>query len=287
MDKKTILANYDRNLSAEGPNRIQYLKYAQEFIDYFNGELTRENVVKFMDKLRRRKLSDGTLNFRFRQIATIFKRNKIDWDFRRGEAPTIRENRIIAPALHPDLVAEAILATRKNGTPFEIAMLALSTTYGLRRIEMINLKNSDISVAKRWIYIATAKHGRDRTHLVPDEIVPALLAYDFDEQRTESMMYQAWHRIEYWTGINHTARVNWHSIRRTLDTMLLKDFSNTTVGSFLRWKRGTSSDMTVRYSQISFVGRDGTSKEVTGEAYETDKEIFSKHPFLIYWQEEI
>jgi hypothetical protein len=53
---------------------------------------------------------------------------------------------------------------------------------------------------------------------------------------------------------------------------------------FLRWKKGTSSDMAFRYSAQRYVGREGTKTKVVGEALETDTKVFAVHPFLPYWK---
>ncbi len=77
--------------------------------------------------------------------------------------------------------------------------------------------------------------------------------------------------------------VSHNSIRRTLVTELKENHSSIAVSSFLRWKQRTSSDMVYRYSSQTYVGKNGESTKVVGEAQETDKKIFKNHPFLEYW----
>jgi len=173
---------------------------------------------------------------------------------------------------------------KSGGEADEAAFVALSTTYGLRRIEMVNLEQRDIRIRDGTIHIATAKHGRERTHLIPPEIIPCLERYDFNQQISEFGLFVMWHRIEYKIGLNHTNQVGWHSIRRTLNTLLLRRLPEATVMSFLRWKQRTSSHMPFRYSAIRFVGEEGVTTEVVGEALDVDNEVFQVHPFIEYWR---
>jgi integrase len=242
-------------------------------------------ISKYIEHLKNKKFSDGTINFRFRQIRTLFKRNELEWPFLYGEAPAIRENKVVALALHPDLVGEIITAIKADGTPEEKALLALSTTYGVRRTEIVNLKQEDVMLEDRIIHIATAKHGRERNHLVPDIIVPILADYDFEQKRSNFSLNVLWHRIEYKANIEHTDHVGWHSIRRTLNTELRNVLPANVTMAFMRWKMKTNADMSLRYTATSYVGRNGTTKKVAGEYQDMDRQVFANHPFLKYWGE--
>ena len=285
MDNSKLLEQYAKGLASEGNTRTLYLRFARDFLEYAEGDFSKEKVNNYLDHLRKRhKYSDGTVNFAFRIIRTLFQRNGLEWPFRRGEAPAIREDSIQAPALHPNTIGRIIETVRKNGEADEAAFIALSTTYGLRRVEMMELTQNDVRIRDRTIHIATAKHGRERTHLIPPEIIPYLERYDFNQRVSEFGLFVLWHRIEYKIGLNHTDQVGWHSIRRTLNTLLLRRLPEATVMSFLRWKQRTSSHMPFRYSAIRFVGEEGVTTEVIGEALDVDNEVFQVHPFLEYWR---
>lgn len=291
MEKGELLAQYQKGLGSEGKTRRLYLRYAQDFLDYGDGSFERETVLKFLDRLKRKKYSDGTLNFVFRVIRTLYNRNSdalrndgIDWPFRRGETPQIRENKIVAPALDPDIIIEMIEKMLTDGSPEEKAFLALSTTFGLRREEMLELEPSDISIRDRSIHVKTLKHGRERTHLIPDQIVPALEGYSFANHFSEFALLGVWYRIEWKTDFPHQDQVGWHSIRRTLNTLLMDQLPENTVMSFLRWKQRTSSHMPFRYSAQTFIGRDTTATRVIGEAKDVDSKVFQVHPFIKYWR---
>lgn len=280
-----ILEKYAQRLGSKGRTRQLYLNYARDFLEYSGGRFDRESIEKYMDHLRRsHHRSDGTVNFIFRLIRTMANRNNIEWPFNRGDSPQIREDRIKAPALDPNLIIEMIEAVKEGGDATERAFLSISTTYGTRKEEMIELTDQEVNIKDQVLHIATKKHGRERTHLIPDEILPYLQEYDFSKPITESAVFMLWYRIEHRIGLQHIDQVGWHAIRRTLDTLLLESLPLTTVRMFLRWKKGTSSDMAFRYSAQRFVGREGTKTKVVGEALETDTKVFKVHPFLKYWK---
>lgn len=284
MDNKKLLENYSKGLGSAGKTRNLYLRYAEDFLDYSGGNLDRETIEKYLKHLRNtHKYSDGSVNLIFRIVRTLFSRNNIEWPFRRGEAPVIREDEIEAPALDPNIIGEMIEAVKKNGEPDEKAFLAISTTYGTRRTEMVELTQADVNLKGKTIHIATAKHGRERTHLIPEAIVPYLKEYNFDIDRSEFTLFTLWYRLEYRIGLGHTDQVGFHSIRRTLNTILLDYLPEARVMSFLRWKQRTSSHMPYRYSAQRFVGREGLTTKVVGEAKDVDTRVFEVHPFLKYW----
>jgi len=288
MSKADVLANYEKRLSCTGALRTQYLKYARAFIDYGNGTLDRDIVTGYIEKLRSAKFSEGTVNFHFRLIRTIFARNHIDWPFNRGEAPPVSKAKLVKPSYSPDLIIKLITSTIKTGTPEEKAFLALSTTYGLRRTEMVHLGVPDVLIKERLLHIATAKHGEERHHLIPEEIVPYLEAWDFSTPLSESYMTSLIYRIEYRAGERHFNRVGWHSIRRALNTALRKRIDEEKTSRFMRWKKSEngSASMSDTYIAGLTVGVGGEITHEASHAAESDGEIFEVHPFIKYWQQE-
>jgi len=292
MDNKEILEQYAKGLASSGKTRTLYLRFAGDFLDYADGDFSRENIDKYLEHIRRKKkYSDGSVNFAFRVVRTMFGRSEkslkeegFEWPYRRGESPIIREDKIQAPALHPNTIARLIQTVKEDSRPEIAAFLALSTTYGLRRVEMAGLTNADIRLKDKSIHIATAKHGRERTHLIPEEIIPYLKKYDFDKEVSNFGLFTLWYQLEHTIGLPHTNQVGWHSIRRCLNTLLLRKLPEVSVMSFLRWKQRTSSHMPFRYSAITFVGEEGESTEAVGEALAVDSEMFHSRPCLEDWK---
>ena len=284
MSNEELLENYSKRLGSSGKTRRLYLRYAGNFLEYAKGDFEREKIDKYLAHLRRQKYSDGSINLMFRIVRTLFSRNDLEWPYNRGESPQIREDKIQAPALDPDVIGEMISKIKKEGDPDEKAFLAISTTYGTRRIEMVEISGEAVNIRDRTLHIVTAKHGRERTHMIPDAIVPYLGTYDFGAKRSESELFNLWYRLEYRIGLGHINQVGWHSVRRTLDTQLLDQLPEATVMSFMRWKQRTSSNMAYRYSAQRFVGRKGVSTKVVGAARDVDTKVFEVHPFLEFWK---
>ncbi len=212
MDNEELLENYSKRLGSLGKTRSLYLRYAGSFLEYVKGDFEREKIDRYITHLRRQKYSDGSINLIFRIARTLCSRNNIDWPYNRGESPQIREDRIQAPALDPTIIGEMIQAVKTKGDPDEKAFLAISTTYATRRIEMVGLIMDDVHIKDRTIHITTAKHGRERTHMIPEEIIPHIEGYDFDVKRSESEIFTLWYRLEYRIGLDHTNQVGWHCV---------------------------------------------------------------------------
>ena len=292
MNNAELLEQYSKGLASTGKTRTLFIRFAADFLEYANSDFSREIINKYLEHLRMsHKYSDGTINLIFRVIRTlvsrnadVLKENGFEWPYRRGESPTIREDSIQAPALHPNTIIKLIGAVRESGDPEEAAFLALSTTYGLRRVEMVELSQADVRLKDKNIHIATAKHGRERTHIIPEELIPFLKGHDFSKEMSDFGLFTLWYRIENRIKLSHINQVGWHSIRRTLNTLLLRKLPESTTMSFLRWKQRTSSHMPFRYSAIKFVGEEDETIEVVGEALDVDSEVFRTHPFLEHWR---
>lgn len=285
MTNEELLENYSKGLGSKGKTRNLYMRYAQDFLGYAAGTLDRETIERYLEHLKKtHKYSEGSVNLVFRIVRTLFARSSIEWPFRRGEAPQISEDDIEAPALDPDVIGEMILAVKADGEANERAFLAISTTYFTRRIEMVGLTQSDVNLKGKTIHIATVKHGRERTHLIPEEIVPYLKGYNFDIGISEFGLFTLWYRLEHKIGLQHINQVGFHSIRRTGNTILLDHLPENVVMSFLRWKQRTSSHMPYRYSAQRYVGKEGITTKVFGAAKDVDTKVFEVHPFIKYWE---
>ena len=280
-ERDDLLQKYASNLP-DSSSRNQYVSYARNFLDSADA-LDKESINRYLAKLKRQGKKTGTVNFAFRVIRTLFNVNKLDWPFRRGEAPLIRQRDEYKPALAPELIRIMVEAA-KNGRldTSPACFLALSTVYGLRREEMCDLQPGDVDLKADTIFINTAKHGRERYHLIPAEIKPYLEGHDFSKRYNLTQMSQL-----FWVVVNRSGlealrpqRLGWHAIRHTVSTLLDDSgLSLYAVHDFMRWKsveRGFAMGM--RYHATHFVGLEGT-RVVTEEA-STPYGIVQKHyPF--------
>lgn len=146
----------------------------------------------------------------------------------------------------------------------ELCYLALATTYGLRRVEMVRLNPSSFS--GNHLIVDTALRGRKTIHLIPPQIVPYLGCFKHYEADSLTPMF---HRMARKCGLDSGAGYGWHSIRRSLATeLILSGVSMLNVVHFMRW------------SDASLKGKFGM---LDGERI--DEDIFKIHPFLQFWGE--
>ena len=172
--------------------------------------------------------------------------------------------------------------------PDESCFLALSTIYGVRRQEMMDMQAKDVDLKAGTIFIRTVKHGRQRYHLIPAEIADVIGGYDFTTQYSASTVSQI-----FWAVVNksnleplQSERLGWHSIRRAVLSGLIDNGLNPFAArSFLRWKSTMGElAMPARYYSNVTIGLKG--KKVVSEEAKGDKEIFEKyHPFLSFWRD--
>lgn len=282
--KNKLLKKYAENLD-RSENRNHYLSYAKDFLDSVE-DLSRASIDNYIVQLQK-KYSPGTVNFAFRVIRRLIAVNQLPWDYRRGEAPTIGQRDEYRPQLSPRVIQMMIEAAKGDKfLAYERCFLALSTVYGLRREEIANLRPKDINLKSGAIYVATIKSGRERYHLIPEEIQPYLAAHNFAESYALATVSQTFKRILAKSGAGELRkrRLGWHSIRRAvLDSLVDAGVSVLAARAFLRWKAAERGmEMPARYYGNVVVDLDETGPVL--EEAKGDEEIFEKHPFLPYWR---
>lgn len=285
-DKQELLDTYARSLP-DGGGRNQLIRTAEDFLNHSDG-LTRDSVEGYLNRLRKKKRAPSTINFAYRVIRRLFVVNGLEWPFRRGEAPSVSQLDEDKPALDPEVVRRMIGAARAGELlPDQACFLALSTIYGLRREEMAALGPADVQLSDRVLAVRTVKKGRERYHLIPQEILPYLEAHNWRQAYGVSTLSEMFWQIVNRCGMQelHPYRLGWHSPRRTLTTLLheagLDPFS---VHAFMRWKGGVTGALAIdsRYHATTFVGL-GTRRSTTPEST-ADQAIFDAHPFLPDWR---
>lgn len=279
--KKKLLGKYSDNL-ARSAYRNQYLGHARQFLENTN-DLSRPSIDEYISSLSRR-YKPGSVNKIFRVIRRLYAVNTIPWPYLRGETPLIKQRDEYRPQLSIESI-EAMITRAKNGKlfPYEQCFVALSTTYGLRRAEIVNLRPDDINLKSRALYIATVKSGRERYHLIPPEIMPYMEEHDFNERYGLATLNVIFNRILIKCKIRLSV-VGWHSIRRALyDNGVKNGIDPLAMRAFMRWKSATGDlAMPARYYGNVIVGL-GATTPVLNEA-QGDEDIFKKHPFLPFWR---
>lgn len=263
-----------------------YDTYARRFLQSSaTRRLDRQAVEDFMQQLVDQKYKSQSRRFIWGVLKSMFAQADIPWPFRRREAPQF-EHDDNAPALDPRAIIQMIRTARAGKLlPEEAACLALVTVYGLRSIEIARVGAEHFNWSERLLTIKTAKMEAPRLHTIPDEVVDVLRAWGFKQRLADERVAAIWYELEQKSGIERVERVGWHSVRRTLDTLLREKLNATIVQVFLGWSMRGSGDMSSRYHRVTFVGWGGKQ-----EAYqpqwrrELDQTVFAQHPFIKTWK---
>jgi len=196
-------------------------------------------------------------------LKLLYEIRGLEWGYRTPKG----RGTLKKPALSLDEVREIIRWVKKEGSEDEKAYFALSTTYGLRRIELARITSSDID--GDYISVFTAKGGEIRRHLIAPEIAEYIVNYDF-KPRSLPWLSTLFRVVMEKSGLGHKAGYGFHSIRRCLVTALSKSgLQPVYIVKFLRWNTGQGFDMMMQYSQVD---------------EEADRRVFEVHPFLPEWR---
>jgi hypothetical protein len=226
----------------------------------------RDDVIRYLCYLREKGYRQSSIDVMVRPVKLLAQIQ--GWNFPRLAMPKVRESDVSRPILGNAEVYMLIRRGREVLSDRELAYLALSTTYGLRREELTSLGRIDGKVT-----VNTVKGGPVTTHVVPDEIKRYLAGYERTGVRYMTRIFQ---RIIKKVDIALPGGdYGWHAIRRGLATELLyRDVSLINVVRFMRW-----SDATVKggFGMLAIYGKRNQE--------EVDRSVFKVHPFLNIWSE--
>ena len=232
----------------------------------YKGEYTREDLTLFLGHLRKRGLCQNTIYKYLKPVKLLAVIQ--GWDFPILSMRRVDDAEVKRPIFGKNEVISLILNGKRLLTPPQLCFLALSTVYGLRRVEMVRLQPSNLSVGT--ITVNTAKEGPKTTHLIPPEIAPYL---DFSQPYKEDTLTHMFHDIMVATGMKATGGFGWHSIRRALATELtLLEASAINVMRFMRW---SEKSLRRELGMLALYAKKDQAK--------IDDSIFAMHPFLPYW----
>jgi integrase len=245
--------------------------------------------------MRRKGKKQSTLRKEFGVLRRLYVVCKLPWEAKRGEAPKPSDKDGVAQRLDPDLIREMISIARGKSTssmlpptPAHTVYLCLSSMWGLRRSEMVNIKPDCIDAKGGLLYVATLKGGRARWHFVPPEIMAVLQGWGFQERLTEWQVSQLFVDLRGMAGVELPAsvsRLGWHAVRGTLDYELLAaGLSIPEVSNFMRWRR-SDTNMTTRYASMQVIGRSGTKRMLAFDEKKADEAVLKVHPFLASWRD--
>ena len=260
------------------------------------GDLVTEDLRLRFNKLVHKAIEDwmqhrllvpykpGSVKHSFGVLRSMFVVNGLGWPFRRGEGPQIGERDEYKPSL--EMWMEPLIRASAKLQPRHRAFLALSSIYGLRRGEIQEIGLHSFDWESGLVYVKTEKHGRERYHLIPEEIMPHLKAYEWPRVSASgvSVVFQA---LKAAAGISHEfgKRASYHGIRHAIDAVFVDaGWSEFNINKYMRWK-DSSQSMPRRYASRTVLGLDSTRVEVGIADADLDRRAFELLPWLPVWKE--
>jgi len=273
MPKDEILKAMREGMAGSSEHTIsQFISITERFWKYSRGDLSRSSVVKYIQHLEREGYAASTRKQQFVVIKRIFDFAKVEWPFGKrvpADVPTaVPDWEVVKVVFTLDEVAAMVAAARNN--PQWAALLCVSTVYGLRRVEIMNIQPEDIDLKRGLLRIMTRHGGQLREHAIHPHLVPHLEAYPCGLY-SDNMLSSIFHQIEVAAGMEKKEGSGWHGIRRTLLGELVNaGLPLPLIYSFMRWKLSVQFGMLGTYYNVS--------------PAEVDEKVFEAHPFLEMWK---
>jgi len=279
--RQDLLNKFAASLPPTRPE--QKIGWARKFLEWLGGRaLSAANIRAYYDYLKDDGYAPGTVLQNHKILHRLFVVNNLEWPLTRGETPLVNDRDVHNYRLATNDIRSMITASMEMG-PEHRAFLALSTVYGLRRIEMVEMHPSSLDIKSRLIFVQTAKHGRQRYHLIPEEILRYLTDWGFKTRVSEQRMTNLFTELKKAIGLN-VPGVNWHAIRRQLTRLLWEaQFTQPEIEEFLRWRNDRT--MAVHYGTSKEVGTRTDLTQLGQEEQRLDEKIFAAHPLLPLWRE--
>jgi len=236
---------------------------ARRFLDMVGTKetYTAQDITGFVDRLMANGASSSSVPTILTAVRSLFRAIGHPWPLEKLHLPV--EDRGV-PMLSRGDVKALIARARRVGQP-ELGVTALSTVFGLRAIELARVL--DAGLAGDELVVTTAKGGRQRRHMIPEVVAPALtFQADPKSRDTLNRMFQ---RLMVGGVRKPRPREGWHAIRRSLVTGLADaGVAGQFIETFMGWR--------------TFSGRTIASY-YRPDRHLVDEAIWKAHPFLELW----
>ncbi len=259
-----------------------YLQTAKGFLEFMGDgdQPSDKDFRRYFVYRRENGIGDRTLAKEFVQLKKLAKANDWPWPFTSDDRP-VAEEEPFAPAFTPEEI-QTLIKARDEYSEGERFYLAVSTTWGLRREEMVRIRKRDYNETS--IKIKTAKRGRRVEHLIPDEISSILQNYHPKLTSISSLSY-VFYRILSKAGVKRQRGYGWHSVRRTLRTLLEFGLAEnrlplSLVADFMGWSR---SQKGLVYGGASMLGVYSHPEILSTDPFGVDRLVLGAHPFVKLW----
>ncbi|MBA7593451.1 hypothetical protein ES703_00371 [subsurface metagenome] len=261
---------------------VSYLQTAKVFLEFLGDgrQPDDKDFRRYFVHRREKDISERTLTKEFIQLKKLADANNWPWPFTSDDRP-VAEEEPFAPAFTPEEI-ETLIKAREEYSKGELFYVAVSTTWGLRREEMVRIRKRDYTEVS--IKIKTAKHGRRVEHIIPDEINPILQNYRPKLNNINSLSY-LFYRVLNKAGIERRKGYGWHSVRRTLRTILEWNLAEnrlplSLVADYMGWSRTQKG---IVYGGAPMLGVYSHPEIMSADPFAIDRLVLGVHPFLKHW----
>jgi site-specific recombinase XerD len=293
MHHQTLLDKYSDTVAPA--SRLDLTAKMAKYLTWLASRTpTLEEAQRWIEKMRKAGYADNTLKKEYETIRQLYKVNGIPWDARRGDTPTVDEEKVWSPSLDPEAIKAMIqFALKPPGKQRwspdirDTCFLFLSTIWGPRRGEMAAMSPQDINKQSSLIHIETLKGGRPRWHWVPPDVMHFVTDWGFTHPTSLTAASQIFKRWQLAIGIETTQELGWHSIRHALARSLTDaGIPEERREQFMRWALKKSKGMGRMYGTAPVVGFSGVRRELVVDEQKNDEKILDVHLFLKYWRGE-
>jgi len=244
-----------------------------------------ESLRKYFLKRRREGIKERTLRKEFVQLKKLWVSNHWDWPFTRDDMPQPKEA-ASAPAFTLEEIATLIRAKDKYSKA-ESFYLAVSTTWGPRREEILNIKRRDYDSEVITIRLAKRRTGEKLIrHIIPEEIKSILFNYH-PRLKTAVSLSLAFQAILLKSGLGKKEGYGFHSVRRSLRTLLEWNLAKdglplSLVADFMGWSPSAKG---IVYGGAAMLGVYSHPEILSSDPFGIDRLVLKHHPFLSLWQQ--
>lgn len=156
---------YVKCFKSDGTFRFYY-HHLNNIIDYFGDiypdEINRDMILNYINSLKYKELNSKTINYRILSLKTMFKyfefNDHVIFSFPKLKTKEFRYQNLSRKEIK--MLVEYILYSKIKTNSKLILSLLLET--GIRLNELIHIKNENINLEKKMIYLDYTKTGIDR-----------------------------------------------------------------------------------------------------------------------------
>jgi len=228
--------------------------------------------------------SERTLTHEFTRLKKLAVANDWPWPFTCDDRPRSEEEPFTPAFTEAEI--QALIQARDEYSKRECFYLALSTTWGLRREEIVRIRKSDYNEQTIKIKIAKQKElVRRIEHTIPGEIKPILLNYD-PKLNAVTNLGPIFHRILDKADLGPRKGYGWHSIRRSLRTLLEWNLAEarlppSLVADFMGWSKTQKG---IVYGGSPMLGLYDHPEIMSSDPFAIDRLVLNVHPFIKIWE---